>query len=216
VVARCQTRGRGRLERAWSSPLGGLYCSIVVHRPSEHRGLLPLTVGARLASALHERYSAPTSVKWPNDVLVREPGRTARKLSGILTDDVTSPTLGRACVVGIGVNVRLPRNSVPDRLAERLASLEEFASPPPSLEEVEEVAVEASMGAAQWLTTMAGVREARRLCRRWLYGVGHPVTVDGEPVGILASLGDEGELWVATDTNRVAIWAGDLRVGEVP
>ena len=90
VVARRQSRGRGRLERAWESPEGGLYRSIVLSRPRDHFGLLPLTVGAVLASALRKEYSVPVVLKWPNDLLVLEPGRHPRKLSGILTDDVAS------------------------------------------------------------------------------------------------------------------------------
>lgn len=214
VVARHQTRGRGRLERTWESPAGGFYGSIVLARPREHPGLLPLTVGARLASALHRAYGVPLALKWPNDLLVREPGRSPRKLSGILTDEVASPTLGRAVVVGVGVNVRLPRESLPVVLAGRVAALDEFTPSPPNLEDVEAIVVAAALGAAEWLSSTGGVRKARALCRKWLYGVGRPVSVDGRPAGTIAELGDEGELWVTNDTNRVAIWAGDVRVEE--
>ena len=212
VVARHQTHGRGRLERSWSSPAGGLYCSIVLPRPREHPGLLSLTVGARLASALHETYSVPLALKWPNDLLVREDGRPARKLAGILLDEVASPTLGRAVVAGIGVNVRLPRESLPSTIADRAAALDEFVTPPPALNEVEKIAVRAALGSAEWLSSTGGVRSARALCRKLLYGVGRPVLVDGQPAGTLAALGDDGELWLATDHERVAIWAGDVQV----
>lgn len=216
VVARHQTRGRGRLERTWESPAGGLYCSIVLGRPREHPGLLPLTVGARLAADLHRAYGLPLAVKWPNDIVVAERGRSARKLSGILLDEVASPTLGRAVVVGVGLNVRLPRASLPAELADRVAALDEFVAPPPSLAQVEGRVVDAALGAAEWLSTSGGVRQARNLCRRLLFGVGRPVSVDGHPAGTLAELGDEGELWLTTDTDRVAIWAGDVRVEEPP
>ncbi|MGP8158596.1 MAG: biotin--[acetyl-CoA-carboxylase] ligase [Thermoplasmata archaeon] len=212
VVARRQSRGRGRLERAWESPEGGLYCSIVLSRPRDHFGLLPLTVGAVLASALRKEYSVPVVLKWPNDLLVLEPGRHPRKLSGILTDDVASPTLGRAVVAGVGLNVRLDRNSLSSSLAERVAALDEFVTPPPPLEEVEALVVESALGAAQRLFSDDGARKARDLCRELLYGVGRPVTVDGRPAGTLEALGDEGELWVTTSTDRVAIWAGDVRL----
>ena len=194
--------------------MGGFYGSIVLPRAREHPGLLPLTVGARLANALHERYHLPLALKWPNDLLVRERGRPVRKLSGILTDEVASPTLGQAAVVGVGVNVRLPRESLPPSLATRVATLEEFVRPVPSLQEVEDLFVASGLGAAEWLSTTGGVLEARALCRRLLYGVGRPVSVDGQNAGTLSDLGDEGELWVTTDTDRVAIWAGDVRVEE--
>jgi BirA family biotin operon repressor/biotin-[acetyl-CoA-carboxylase] ligase len=214
VVARHQTRGRGRLDRSWASPEGGLYCSIVLPRPSDHPGLLPLTVGARLASALRETYGVPVSLKWPNDLLIVEDGRPARKLAGILTDEVASPTLGRVVVTGIGLNVRLDRSSFPFPLTERVAALEEFVVPPPSLEEVEGLAVAAALGAADWLASTDGVLRARALCRALLYGVGRPVTVDGRPAGMIESLGDDGELWLVSGTDRAAIWAGDVRVEE--
>jgi len=212
VVARRQTRGRGRLDRSWISPVGGLYCSMVLRRPPEHPGLLPLTVGAYLGAALHAAYSVPIALKWPNDLLVVQADRLPRKLAGILTDEVSSPTLGRAVVVGVGINVRIPGEALPPSLPERAAALEEFVRPPPRLEDVEGIVATAVHRAVERLSRPEGVRDARELCRRLLFGIGRRVTVDGQPAGTLAELGDEGELWVATDTNRMAIWAGDVRV----
>ncbi|MGA8710024.1 MAG: biotin--[acetyl-CoA-carboxylase] ligase [Thermoplasmata archaeon] len=214
VVARHQAKGRGRLKRSWQSPKGGLYCSIVLRRPSEHAGWLPLTVGARLASELRKRFAIPLSLKWPNDILVGEEGTPMRKLSGILTDEVASPTLGRAAVAGVGVNVRLGPEILPAALRERVAALDEFVDPVPSLDEVETIVVEAALGAARWLSEPGGATKARALCRQLLYGVGRAVTVDGRSAGTLESLGEEGELWLSTPTDRVAIWAGDVRVEE--
>jgi BirA family biotin operon repressor/biotin-[acetyl-CoA-carboxylase] ligase len=214
VIARRQTRGRGRLDRSWESPEGGLYCSIVLSRPREHPGLLPLTVGACLASALRKEYAVPLVLKWPNDLLVREPDRPVRKLAGILTDEVGSPTLGRAVVAGVGVNVRLHRGSVSPSLPENAVALDEYVSPPPDLEAVEAIVAESAMGAAEWLSSADGARRARDLCRELLYGVGCSVTVDGHPGGTLEALGDDGELLLATTTDRVAIWAGDVHVEE--
>jgi len=216
VVARRQVRGRGRLARSWESPEGGLYCSVVLPCPNAHPGLFPLTVGARLAHALREEYAIPFALKWPNDLLVSEDGRPARKLSGILTDEVGSPTLGRAVVVGVGVNVRLDRSALPAPLRERVAALEEFVSPVPELDRVEEIVLRAAVGAVEWLSSPDGTEQARALCRKLLYGVGQQVTVDGAPAGTIEALGDDGELWLSTATDRVAIWAGDVRVAEAP
>ena len=214
VVARHQASGRGRLERRWESPDGGLYCSVVLRRPPDHAGLLPLAVGAQLAARLHARFALPLALKWPNDILVGEAGTPMRKLSGILTDEVASPTLGRAAVVGIGLNVRLDRSLLPAALRDRVAALDEFVNPPPPLEEVETVAVDAAVRAASTLRAPGGAATTRELCRSWLYGVGRAVTVDGRPAGTLESLGEDGELWVTNPPERTAIWAGDVRVEE--
>ena len=214
VVARRQTRGRGRLDRSWESPEGGLYCSVVVARPRRHPGLLPLTAGALLASEFREAYTVPVALKWPNDLLVVEPGRPPRKLSGILVDDVASARLGRAAVVGVGVNVRLDPGAVAPSLSLRVAALAEFASMPPEVEEVEAMVVRSVLDAAERLGDDDGARDARALCRTLLYGVGRPVTVDGAAAGTIESIGEEGELWLRTPAERVAIWAGDVRVEE--
>ena len=196
--------------------MGGLYCSTVLRRPSEHAGLLPLAVGAHLGSALREAYSVPLVLKWPNDLLVAHPGRPPRKLAGILADEVPSPTLGRAVVVGVGINVRLTDDSLPPDFADVIVTLDEFARNPPRLEDVEGILTAALHRAAEGLSHPEQVEEVRALCRQLLFGIGRRVTVDGRPAGTLEKLGDEGELWVATDTNRVAIWAGDVRVEDSP
>lgn len=212
VVARRQTKGRGRLTRSWASPEGGLYCSVIVPRPPQHPGLLPLTTGAHLGSALRAAYALSLLLKWPNDLLVERDGLPPGKLAGILTDEVPSPTLGRAVVTGIGVNVRFDRATLPEPVRGTAVALGDFVAPVPPLEDVEAMVVASAAEAAEWLSTPEGTRRARELVRRMLYGVGRPVTVDGTPAGTIEGLGEEGELWLATDRERVAIWAGDVRV----
>jgi BirA family biotin operon repressor/biotin-[acetyl-CoA-carboxylase] ligase len=102
VVADEQTAGRGRLQRAWSSPKGaGLYFSILL-RPRIAGDRWPLiTFVAALATgdALLEASEVETDIKWPNDLLAHE-----RKICGILAEAIDTPT-GRAVVVGIGINL---------------------------------------------------------------------------------------------------------------
>jgi len=214
VVARRQVAGRGRLARSWVSPEGGLYLSLVLRRPGHHPGLLPLSVGAHLAEEFQRRYSLPVALKWPNDLLVRAADGSMAKLSGILTDEVASPILGRAVVAGIGVNVRLDRSALPSDLTERVAALEEFVDPPPGLGEVEEVVVDSALRAARELSEPDGPLRARELGRAFLYGIGRSATVDGLPAGTIDALGEDGELWLTTPHDRKAVWAGDVRVAE--
>ena len=216
VVARRQLAGRGRLARSWTSPEGGLYLSMVLARPAEHPGLLPLAVGGHLVEAFRTDYSLPVSLKWPNDLLVRRADGSMGKLSGILTDEVASPTLGRAAVVGVGVNVRLDRRALPSELGDSVAALDEFVRPAPTLDKVEAQVVRAALGAVQDLSRPGGADRSRALCRTYLYGVGRPVRVDGVPAGTIEALGEDGELWLSTPNDRVAVWAGDVRVEGAP
>ncbi|HLL14067.1 MAG TPA: biotin--[acetyl-CoA-carboxylase] ligase [Pyrinomonadaceae bacterium] len=102
VVAREQTRGRGRQQRVWASPPGaGLYFSIVL-RPRSRREAWPLvTLSAALAvrDALVEACALVTDIKWPNDILFG-----GRKLCGILAEIVETEQ-GSACILGIGINL---------------------------------------------------------------------------------------------------------------
>jgi BirA family transcriptional regulator, biotin operon repressor / biotin---[acetyl-CoA-carboxylase] ligase len=209
VVARTQTRGRGRLDHRWSSPPGSLYLSIVLPRPRASPTLLPLALGAHLADALDRRWGVRPRLKWPNDLLITDGTAPARKLAGILVD--TTPS---AAVAGIGVNVRLPPEGSDPELAGRRTSLEEWARPCPELEEVESLVTEAALDAARALDSPAGTVATRELCRNLLYGVGRPATVDGRPAGTIATVGPDGELWLDVDGERMTISAGDLRVEE--
>lgn len=95
VVADHQTRGRGRLDRAWEDRPGrSLLMSALVGGAFPRPTLVPLAAGVAVADALAELEARP-ALKWPNDVLVGE-----HKCGGILVERVDETV-----VIGIGVNV---------------------------------------------------------------------------------------------------------------
>lgn len=131
VVADEQTAGRGRLQRAWSSPKGaGLYFSILL-RPEIAPNYWPLiTFMAALAvgDALHEACDLETDIKWPNDLLSGE-----RKICGILAEIVETPA-GRAVILGIGIN--LTSDAFPPELGNVATSVAEATGRPPARETI--------------------------------------------------------------------------------
>lgn len=102
VIADRQTAGRGRHGRAWMSPPGNLYLSVVLRPPppAARWTLLPLLCGVAVAEAIGETTGVLTEVKWPNDVLVG-----GRKLAGILVESGSAGAALDAVVAGIGVNL---------------------------------------------------------------------------------------------------------------
>jgi BirA family biotin operon repressor/biotin-[acetyl-CoA-carboxylase] ligase len=109
VVADRQTRGRGRLERSWSSSVAGnLYASLVLKLEPGRRERLPAgfpnltqytaVVLARVARAA----GADVAIKWPNDLLAG-----GRKLAGILAQAVSRGREVLGAVVGAGVNLAM-------------------------------------------------------------------------------------------------------------
>src|SRR5688500_17719951 len=102
IVADEQTAGRGRLQRAWSSPRGaGLYFSILLQPKiaPDHWPLITFMAALAVGDALSEACGVETDIKWPNDLLSGE-----RKMCGILAEAIDTSS-GRAVVVGIGINL---------------------------------------------------------------------------------------------------------------
>jgi BirA family transcriptional regulator, biotin operon repressor / biotin---[acetyl-CoA-carboxylase] ligase len=100
-----QTAGRGRRGRAWASPRGNFYASLIMRPdcPAEHAPQLGFVAALAIGGALAEL--APTlctpSYKWPNDVLVN-----GRKIAGILLEsEMTASGKLAFLVVGVGVNL---------------------------------------------------------------------------------------------------------------
>ena len=114
VRADRQTRGRGRMERSWSSGKGGLYVSLILRPRLTPAGLAGLSLAA--AKACARALAAPgleLFIKPPNDILARRAGSAepARKVCGILLEASGDTQAVDWVVLGIGVNAanRLPR-----------------------------------------------------------------------------------------------------------
>ncbi len=115
VWADSQTAGRGRMERRWQSPLGGLYFSLIVRPrfPPSRLAELSLAAGAAIAAGLRHLTDLETAVKAPNDVLVvTKSGR--RKICGILTEASGSGKKLDWVLIGVGVNVNNRTHGLPE------------------------------------------------------------------------------------------------------
>ena len=122
IIARRQTEGRGRVGRAWSSPEGNLYASLLVVDPSEsrHAPELGFVAGLALARAVIDLagHTPALYIKWPND-----PVHNGAKFAGILVEGTQTPSGAFAAVIGFGVNCR----SHPSGLDYPTTDIESFA-----------------------------------------------------------------------------------------
>ena len=109
LAAECQTAGRGRRGRIWTSVAGGSIAFSLGWRFEQgagHLAGLSLAVGVALARALEAEGFHGVALKWPNDLVYAN-----RKLGGILIElsgDALGPSLA---VIGVGLNVRLPASA---------------------------------------------------------------------------------------------------------
>jgi BirA family biotin operon repressor/biotin-[acetyl-CoA-carboxylase] ligase len=109
VVAETQTGGRGRLDREWSSPDGGIYASLVVRPdvPPAHAPVYTLAAAVAVADAARET-GVEADIKWPNDVQV-----DGKKLAGILTEMEGEADRVSWLVVGVGANANVDAADLP-------------------------------------------------------------------------------------------------------
>lgn len=117
IAAHVQTKGKGRRGRTWVSQLGAsLTFSLLWRFQCGAAALsgLSLAVGVALIRAFNSLGVNDAQLKWPNDVLVLEDytseKNTPKKLAGILIElqgDLEGPS---AAVIGVGVNLNLPKN----------------------------------------------------------------------------------------------------------
>lgn len=105
VIAKTQTKSRGRLQRKWFSPEGGLWFSLIL-RPelsSDKLFLLNYLFSLAVAKTLQD-YSIDAKTKWPNDVVVNE-----KKICGILIETDAEIDRVNWCIVGVGINVNIKK-----------------------------------------------------------------------------------------------------------
>ncbi len=104
VMAREQTRGRGRQARPWLSPPGNLYLSLLLRPVLEARRAAEIGFVAALAVADAADRCLPDDtrarLKWPNDVRVG-----GAKIGGVLLESELSGDALVWIAVGIGVNI---------------------------------------------------------------------------------------------------------------
>ncbi|MEO6058301.1 MAG: biotin--[acetyl-CoA-carboxylase] ligase [Gemmatimonadales bacterium] len=125
VVADEQSDGRGSRGRAWSSPRGGLWLSVLARPPAATMELVSLRAGLAVADALD---AAGTGVglrlKWPNDLMLGE-----RKAGGILCEARWQGASPGWVVIGLGLNVLNHPGDGLDDLATNLSSVSPDLTP---------------------------------------------------------------------------------------
>ena len=208
-----QTAGRGRQSRAWhDEPGNAMLMSVLLRPPRSVATLVPLVAGLAVTDGVASVLGggrgddSTLALKWPNDVLV--PSLDERKLSGILAEATTTPSL--AVVVGMGLNLRWG-SPPPADIAARAATLEEVAGRPVDRWDVAR-AVLGSLDRWLGIVERSGVGPILDAYRGRCCTLGRTVRLE-RPTdvveGVAAEVADDGALVVDTGDARVPVTAGD-------
>lgn len=206
VAAKVQTGGRGSRGRAWDSPLGGLWISVIC-RPGSGEAIevVGLRVGLELAD-LVESLVGPggaVAIKWPNDLLL-----SGKKVAGILAEARWQGNALGWVVVGIGMNVS---NTLPVSVADTATRLHDHGigrSAESLAPEIARCVARAGMNGAP-----LSEAELRRFAARdWLKGRRILLPDAGVSEGISAG----GRLRIRRATGEVAEVLGSVMLDGAP
>ena len=109
VISKKQTGGRGRMNRKWKSPVGGIWMSIIIHPKFEvtYATLVPIATSLAICTAIEKTLKINTKLKWPNDVTIK-----GKKVAGVLINASIISNQIENMILGIGINFKINPNEL--------------------------------------------------------------------------------------------------------
>lgn len=122
VISEKQTDARGRSGKAWESPLGGIWLSIILrpHIDFSKLPLLTLATGVAVAKSMERTGVQSVEIKWPNDIIMH-----GKKVCGILTEAVTQFNSIESIIIGVGIDVNIDVTDFSEELQTGTTTLQE-------------------------------------------------------------------------------------------
>ena len=102
ILADEQYDGKGRGNKKWISPKGGLWMSLIIKPRIEldKINILSLIAAISVCEAINETSNLETRIKWPNDIVIDD-----KKIAGIIIDSSINDSNIDYVVIGIGINM---------------------------------------------------------------------------------------------------------------
>ena len=204
VMARRQTKGRGRFRRQWFSDDDSLTASLLLFTDAPafpHASFLTHLAGLALARAVDGTAGLATQIRWPNDIIYAD-----KKLAGILCENRRN-----AVAVGIGLNVNQESfaDELPDAISLRMATgrrWDKFALLEGFVREMF-VGIERTVR-GETSQILADIKERSAVMHRRV----EVQTLLRRHVGTVVDLDGEGRMVLRTDSGRlVVLGGGDAR-----
>ena len=115
IIAKTQTHSRGREDKKWISPSGGIWMSIIIKPDFEpiNSTLVPACISLAIANAIQSIIGISVNLKWPNDIMINDD-----KVAGILVDSVMIQEIISYMVIGIGINLNVNAKEISKNISE--------------------------------------------------------------------------------------------------
>lgn len=109
VISEQQTHGRGRQNRKWFSPRGGIWLSVLLKPNFEisQASLFPMLTSLALAISIEKVLKLRPKLKWPNDLTLDN-----KKVAGVLVDAAIESNQIDYLVIGVGINFKIQPSAI--------------------------------------------------------------------------------------------------------
>lgn len=228
VLAYSQNAGRGQLRRGWHSPPGNIYAALRLPSRGAFSGWnAALLAGWMLCRAFRD-LGWPVSLKWPNDLVVPLPSGRWGKIGGILLEERNGILLA-----GIGINSRHAPSAGQMRpeaaieaavlepapavlplwfeLVKRGKTWYENQFAPTRGKDAEATSVACDLSGAEALLAWKGCRVA--VSEASFFAASDEVAENCADIsGRIAGLDANGCLLLETDSGKVALMSGSVRL----
>jgi BirA family biotin operon repressor/biotin-[acetyl-CoA-carboxylase] ligase len=126
LIAEEQTAGRGRLDRSWLSPRGGIWMTILLRPPNIFAAIngLPLIGALAIAKSVSSTLGVNSRVRWPNDVVANN-----RKFAGVLAETKITGNRMEYVLLGMGINANFDPSLIQETDATSTSLLGLLGSP---------------------------------------------------------------------------------------
>jgi len=120
IIAEEQTGGIGRMGRAWVSPSGGIWITIVLkpNVPIDHVFMITMAGSIAIARAIRNEFDLGALIKWPNDIFIGN-----KKVAGLLLELAAEADAVHYCLLSIGIDVNVPLNQFSPALQKDITSI---------------------------------------------------------------------------------------------
>jgi len=132
IISQKQSGGRGRNNKTFSSPEGGVYISFVYNgnKLDDKQSFSMFAPCIAVCKAIENYLGVYPQIKWPNDIMldITIPGLTgaSKKICGILTETQGGSTFSEHIIVGIGINYSTNLDELPIDIRQTAGTLRDY------------------------------------------------------------------------------------------
>ena len=213
IIAEKQTGGRGRLNRKWASPKGGMWFSLIIHPKFDVSSstLIPILSAVALSKSIKSVLGIKTEVKWPNDITMN-----GKKVAGMLVDASFQANNINYLILGIGINFDIDAKKLEKRLSKTpnfygVNSLRKKDDKTPPKLLLKEFLLQFEKNLSQ-----LDNGEKSKIVKEWTKraaGIGKKITMNtsnGKISGISQGIDNDGALRIKTGKETKRIFVGDV------